>query len=473
MSYREIRNFGEILRNLGYPRTVSMESFRSPNFGLAADILDWLVRRYDPSAILPDDIDTESQRIAFITKACEIIVSKTRLRLNPKKLYQSDGHAVKELLKFASFLDQSLKTAVSSSAAQAAEAQSDFQISNKLHDLKAARQAASTLLESGATLHDLLGKEKENSEARERAIAFLDSVSRNLDRNTEAEYIERSIHQLMKQDAEKLSDLKASMADLTADEKKLRASIQKRSQEIERAEKRLKSLKSVRPAFLDEFERLEEEVQWYFELYLEKFRNLDYLEHELGVLSQREQERIEANERQLKKMQKKLREDEWRILRGETDADLDNALDGLNSGGGKGDMRGGRPGELRAGGHGGGAGGDPLSDDGEGRSMGGRGDANGAESDFPSGSERGERPPGGHPKISMEAAASPRSSDGIPDDDDDDDDDGSSQGDELSLRGHNRGGGNAGGRKGNNRRGNGELWGKADEWGGNGFDAGF
>ena len=32
MSYRELRNYTEIMRSLGYPRLISVENFRKPNF---------------------------------------------------------------------------------------------------------------------------------------------------------------------------------------------------------------------------------------------------------------------------------------------------------------------------------------------------------------------------------------------------------------------------------------------------------
>lgn len=51
--------------------------------------------------------------------------------------------------------------------------------------------------------------------------------------------------------------------------------------EFERAQKRLKTLESVRPAFMDEFERLEEELKLQYEQYLHKFRNVTYLEQQL------------------------------------------------------------------------------------------------------------------------------------------------------------------------------------------------
>ena len=46
MSFRELRNFCEIMRSLGFPRLISMENFRKPNFELVAEILFWLAERF-------------------------------------------------------------------------------------------------------------------------------------------------------------------------------------------------------------------------------------------------------------------------------------------------------------------------------------------------------------------------------------------------------------------------------------------
>merc|ERR1719171_2623135 len=62
---------------------------------------------------------------------------------------------------------------------------------------------------------------------------------------------------------------------------------------------------------------MEMDLEKYYEQYVSRFRNLDYLEHELDLLNKEEQEKMEENERALKKMQKRLREEEWRLLRGE------------------------------------------------------------------------------------------------------------------------------------------------------------
>lgn len=57
----------------------------------------------------------------------------------------------------------------------------DFNTSAKLHNLKAARQLATEITEIGAKLHDMLGAEREMRAARDKALEFLDSISRNLD----------------------------------------------------------------------------------------------------------------------------------------------------------------------------------------------------------------------------------------------------------------------------------------------------
>uniref|UniRef100_A0A8C0JE27 Uncharacterized protein n=1 Tax=Chelonoidis abingdonii TaxID=106734 RepID=A0A8C0JE27_CHEAB len=45
MSFRDLRNFTEMMRALGYPRLISMENFRTPNFILVSEMLLWLCRR--------------------------------------------------------------------------------------------------------------------------------------------------------------------------------------------------------------------------------------------------------------------------------------------------------------------------------------------------------------------------------------------------------------------------------------------
>eukprot|EP00743_Colponemidia_sp_Colp-15_P002266 GILK01002456.1.p1 GENE.GILK01002456.1~~GILK01002456.1.p1 ORF type:complete len:441 (+),score=102.48 GILK01002456.1:114-1436(+) len=312
MSFRELRNFCEIMRALGYPRLISVENFRTPNFELVADILFWMVHRYEPNTDISDDISREQHRVQFIKSVAQIFASKGRIKLNTRKLYGADGYAVKEMLKIATVLHQASRAQV-----QDEDEGSQFTLNAKLHDLKSTRSLASEITDSGVKLYDLLGKEKDLREAREKALRFLDSISRNLDSNAEHDYIERCIKDLIASVAETVETTEKTVANLEHDEKNLDAKIKKKTLDLERAEKRLKSLATVRPAFMDEYEKLEKDLEKYYEVYLERFRNLDFLEHELDVYHQLEQEKVEESDRALKRMQKRIRDAELRILRGE------------------------------------------------------------------------------------------------------------------------------------------------------------
>ena len=111
--------------------------------------------------------------------------------------------------------------------------------------------------------------------------------------------------------------MKKYVTNLEKDEKLLEEKIRRQGTELERAEKRLKSLTNVRPGFMDEYERMEQELERLYSKYLEKFRNLDYLEHQLDLYSQAEEEKFQESQKALKRMQDRIKDEEMRILRGE------------------------------------------------------------------------------------------------------------------------------------------------------------
>ena len=307
MSFRELRNFCEIMRSLGYPRPVSMENFKLPNFELVSDILYWFVLRYDPETYIQYEIEAESDRVVFIKSVVQMFASKARIKLNPKKIYQSDGYAVKEMLKIATMLNKAMKA---SAAAEDDEigATMDLNMDSKLSNLKAARSLANEITETGAKLFDSLGKEGELRSARTKALEFLDSISGNLDSNTD--YIEKCIRDLMGNQDEQITQMQEMVGKLKQSESQLESKIERRSAELERAKKRLQGISSVRPEHLDEYEKLEEELERFYVVYVEKFKNLDYLEHQLDEYNNEEMTKKEESERELKKIQQKFMQEE-------------------------------------------------------------------------------------------------------------------------------------------------------------------
>ncbi|CAH8620864.1 unnamed protein product [Schistosoma intercalatum] len=275
MSFREMRLFTEMMRSLGYPRVISLENFRTPNFPLVAEILRWLVCRYDSYADLPSRLDSEQDRVLFIKSVTRLIFTKACIKLNSKRLYQADGYAVRELIKITRILYEAMQNSNSESK----DEQHCLNVTeifdfDKVKQLQEARNLCSQLASSGASLNALLNKEVDIKELRET------SLRRQIDR----EYVEESIKTAKSAINGQIEKMQSSLVNITADETNLDMKIEKKRSELERNRKRLSTLQSVRPVYMEEYEQLEEELSSLYTTYLTKFRNLTFLESQYECL---------------------------------------------------------------------------------------------------------------------------------------------------------------------------------------------
>eukprot|EP01052_Picozoa_sp_SAG31_P046117 SAG31_NODE_8688_length_1405_cov_22.982048_2_plen_290_part_00 len=249
MSFREQRNFIEILRNLGYGHTISFDSFKQPNFVLVADILFFLIQRYDPSLRINDEISTESERVKFLKSIAELMATKMRIKLNTKKLYGADGYAVKEMLKIASMLDRAINTAKRDDETDPTDGMPP--LSAKVGDIRRCRTLATDITQKGAMLFDMLKKEDQHRETRQRVVGS------NLDLDQIAEQMRTQIATV----TESVEQVSRQIRDIASDEANLEAKIEKKRADLERKQQRLKSMTGVRPAFMDEYEQIEGELR--------------------------------------------------------------------------------------------------------------------------------------------------------------------------------------------------------------------
>jgi clusterin-associated protein 1 len=302
------------MRALGYPRVVSMESFRTPNFELVADCLEFLVTRYDETAVVEGDISAEADRVRFLKNVNEVFAQKARARLNLKRLYSADGVAVKELLKIADVLrkavvaadeddddDERDETSADDNVGEDFDAFADF-------DARATRALASDITDAGAATHDALRLEKE--ELREARVFAAGGTA-------DVREMERQVREQISSVAESVDSLERGLADLAKDEKTLRGVLEKRRAELERGEKRLGSLKAARPAHADELDALHASLPKLYAQYLEKHRNLAFLEASLAARRADEEAAAAKRDDALRAMRGRLREEEMRVLRGE------------------------------------------------------------------------------------------------------------------------------------------------------------
>ena len=102
------------------------------------------------------------------------------------------------------------------------------------------------------------------------------------------------------------------MKQLKLDEAELLNKLARRKTELERAEKRLKGIENVKPEYQEEYERLEQELEKYYAVYVEKFTNIDYLEHELDQYNLKDSQRRQKQQEVIDKFknQQKIAEKE-------------------------------------------------------------------------------------------------------------------------------------------------------------------
>jgi len=210
-----------MMRALGYPRLISLENFRQPNFPLVSEMLVWLVHRFEPNADLPSEADTEQDRVILIRTVVQFMATKVHIKLNPKKLYQADGYSVKELLKVSSVLYSAMK---SNTVSGDSDSQTDstalptFDIGSKLAELKQTRKLGTAITMKGAALYDLLGREVELREKRQSVLA----------RTLEIQEVEAGLRSSAQAVSEETAKIRHNIENVAANEANLEAKIEKK-----------------------------------------------------------------------------------------------------------------------------------------------------------------------------------------------------------------------------------------------------
>ncbi|PBC26296.1 Clusterin-associated protein [Apis cerana cerana] len=173
----------------------------------------------------------------------------------------------------------------------------NFDISNKINELKSTRQLASQLTVTGASLFDLLGREVDLREIRNSKVARQFDISE----------IETALKSVIENIRKEIEETKKQIESVKDTEQNLDARIERRRAELDRNQKRLQTLKKVRPAFMEEFEKLEVELRILYDDYIQKFRYLAYLEHLYEDSAKTEQERFERRQEATRKQLEKMR----------------------------------------------------------------------------------------------------------------------------------------------------------------------
>ncbi|KAK0405783.1 hypothetical protein QR680_018193 [Steinernema hermaphroditum] len=270
MSYREVRNVTEMLRALAYPRLVSIENFRTPNFKLVAEILEWVAHRFDPTARLNFNLENQGER--------------------------ADGYAAQELHVVLKILyDATLEKPAEENSSEWTIMKS--KINAKRQEISRIRQLASQIPQSGAALFDLLNKE----------VVAKDKRSRALTNSLNLSDVESNIRSLVTSAVDSFKAVEDKLANINNDEQALDTKIERRKKEYEQLEKRLAKLQSFRPQYMDDYEKYEQTLKGLYELYVIKFRNLTYMEQLAQEVERAEKEKTAELEQTMRQTVEKMR----------------------------------------------------------------------------------------------------------------------------------------------------------------------
>jgi clusterin-associated protein 1 len=199
----------------------------------------------------------------------------------------------------------------------------------------ASAQVAHQIVQSGVRLHNLLQEQSNIDPDLTKAISFLSKLSLNMieDSSSLNSEIEHNLQSQIEQINDDTIQIKDNISELEMDCQNLSHKLEIKSNEFQRLNKRFESIRKIQPAFRSEFESLELTNMALYNENCLKSRTLCYLDSELNHYRMSDAQKQFEQQRLLKQVQRRLREEELRVLRGDvmleevTDVDVESYQD--------------------------------------------------------------------------------------------------------------------------------------------------
>lgn len=201
----------------------------------------------------------DSRSIELILKLFLLQAVSAGIKLNPRKLYASNCATSKELLKVTTALLNSPQNVLQDEAQVI-----NFEDSISNDEIRKIRNLSTELTGHGVNMYDLITKETNNKESRMQ-------FSKPLELNVVEKLLKQSTSTLKAQ----LSTGKSTIESQLTDKSNLESKIQRRESELERTNHRLATLQRIRPAYLEEFEKIEVQMKDLYSQYTMRIRCYD------------------------------------------------------------------------------------------------------------------------------------------------------------------------------------------------------
>ncbi|XP_030080041.1 clusterin-associated protein 1-like [Drosophila hydei] len=286
MSFKDVHDLSEHLKLLGFPRLFPLQALATQhgslaNFHIVAELLQWLARLLEPGALLAGSVQTEEQRVLLIRAASEFFLTKSGIRLNPRKLYAAAAVSATELQKITRLLITPAQTEEESEDQDEDRQQyyslNQVDIGDKMDELRRARELSSNLTQGGAGLYDLLSKELGNKKVHiAQTPQPMELIS-----------VERTMKNAIQVSQLKLQSSRAHLENARIELNAFTSKLLRKRAELDRTKQRLEALQKIRPAHMAEFEECEKELQQLFQRYFLRFHIREALRNQLEARTKR------------------------------------------------------------------------------------------------------------------------------------------------------------------------------------------
>ncbi|XP_037940562.1 clusterin-associated protein 1 [Teleopsis dalmanni] len=285
MSFKNVRVFADLaehLKLLGYPKVFPLQALSGKfgslaSFHIVAEVLQWLAGLMETGTVLSGGVETEEQRVLLICSATEFFVTKSAIKLNPRKLYSASAITAAELQKITTLLIAPTNAEEDKDEEENYRSLNQVDIGDKMDDLRRARELSTDLTQRGVTLYDLLCKELVNRDARQAQA----------NRPMELASVERTLKSATAAAQLKLQTSRAQLENARVEMNALNSKLQRKRAELERTKQRLEALQKIRPAHMQEFEECEEELKQLFQQYFQRVHVRDALRAQLEARTKR------------------------------------------------------------------------------------------------------------------------------------------------------------------------------------------
>ena len=284
------KNLPDLLRCLDYP---GISDFSSTDFGSVASLLAWLVQHLNPSIEILGSISSDVDRQHFLDGIAGELSDKMNIIVSTSALFAAGSLAENELIKVATVLYQAVLAADDDND-ETSQEEPQLDAINGI--AQSARSLVNEIIDISLGVSSRLRSESNDTEQRAKALEYLNCSLSSSVKGNETSHIESSIDRTnaaVESAVERLDkQCKIALSNGIGMQEKIR----KKTMDLERTKKRLEGLDHIRPAYMDEYEQLEEELQVEYERYVVRLRNEDYLKGELTSLANETEKHHEHEE---------------------------------------------------------------------------------------------------------------------------------------------------------------------------------